>query len=85
MFKSRIINSLVNRVSGAILDFRLSFLFGFFYLGKGGIMQKEKLEQLRKIFEEILNKYIGNSYYDFTIDDLTNELIYEVKIRIKED
>ena len=39
------------------------------------------LEQLKKVFKTILNKYIGNSYYDFTIDDLTKELLKEVEIK----
>jgi len=45
-------------------------------------LEKEKLEQLRKVFKKILSKYF-EYYYEWTFDDATAELLYEVKIRIK--
>ena len=45
------------------------------------IVMKTKKEQLEKAFRSIIDKYIGNNYYNFTIDDMTKELLKEVTIR----
>ena len=36
-------------------------------------------KQLEIVFKEILEKYFGNTYYDFTIDSAVKELLKEVK------
>jgi len=52
-------------------------------------MEKEKLEHLRKAFKKIVfNYFVSLGFYNksrryaFTEDDMVNELLMEVKIRI---
>jgi len=52
-------------------------------------MEKEKLEQLRKAFKKIVFNYFvplgfynKSKRYAFTEDDMVDELLMEVKIRI---
>lgn len=42
-----------------------------------------KKEQLKEAFKKILEEYIGNDYYEFTINHITEELIKEVEARTK--
>jgi len=44
-------------------------------------MQKEKLEQLMKVFKAILEHYLDINE-EWKINNLIDELLYEVKIRI---
>ena len=45
-------------------------------------MEKEKLEQLRKAFQNILEDNLSDVHHEYSIEDITKELVYEVKIRI---
>ena len=44
-------------------------------------MKEERLEQLRKAFKAILERYLDING-EWNINNLINELLYEVKIRI---
>ena len=45
-------------------------------------MEKEKLEQLRKAFQNILEDNLSDVHREYSIEDIAKELVYEVKIRI---
>jgi len=45
-------------------------------------LEKEKLEQLRIVFGNILKKFLKEYIGEPEIADIKNELLYEVKIRI---
>ena len=45
-------------------------------------MKEEKLKQLRIVFGNILKKFLHEYIGEFEIEDIKEELLYEVKIRI---
>jgi len=49
---------------------------------EGTKLKKEKLEQLTIVFQKILKRHFGGNYDDYSIRDITKELLLEVKIRI---